>query len=99
MQLPIRLAVCRRHPLAWLLSRGNVVAVTLLADGHLMVERSDGSSAAAIVHPQTTVFSWLVVLLWRVDNRLESLALPRVAMAAESHRQLRLWLRWRAKVG
>ncbi len=97
MHLPVTLAVCRTHPLAWLLCRRDILAVTLQANGELVIEHRDGSSVAAAVHSQTTVFPWMVVLLWRAGGRLESLALPRVAMDAESHRQLRLWLRWQAK--
>jgi len=98
MRLPITIRIRRSHPLAWLLCRRDFVALTLGADGRLAIEGRDGTCAEARVHPQTTVFPWLVVLLCHIDGRLESLTLPHVAMDAESHRQLRLWLKWQAKV-
>ena len=96
MRLPVTLSIRRTHPLARLLCRGDVVTLTLGADGRLELGRADGSVEAAAVLPQTTVFPWLVVLNCRVGGRAESLAIPRPAMDAEAHRQLRLWLRWKA---
>lgn len=91
--LTLSLAWClRRH--VW---RHPIVAVTLQADGGLEVARRDGSRAAALVHPHTTVFPWLSVLRLRVDGRWLALALLPDALNAEDYRQLRLWLRWKSK--
>jgi hypothetical protein len=99
MRLPVTIAIRRSHPLAWLLCQRDVVTLTLSADGRLFIERQDGTRVEADVHPETTVFPWLVVLLWRAgETGLESLALPRAATGAEAHRQLRLWLKWQAGV-
>lgn len=42
---------------------------------------------------------WIIVLRWREGRRSHSLALPVDALPAETHRRLRVWLRWRADVG
>lgn len=73
-----------------------ILALMLKADGTLDVERRDGSCAAARVNPQTTVFPWLVALLLRAEGRNMGVALLPDALGREGHRQLRLWLRWRA---
>jgi len=84
----------RRHVL-----QSPVRALTLLADGSLDVERHDGTSAKAAVHPQTTVFPWLCVLRLKLADRSLALTLPPDALDAEDYRQLRLWLRWKAAQG
>lgn len=100
MRLPIVLPIHRTHPLARLLCRRDVVALKLGAGGRLSIAHSDGSFIEADVHPQTTVFPWLVVLRYRAGGRrIESLTVPQAAMDVEAHRQLRLWLKWKAKVG
>ncbi len=81
----------RRHIL-----RPPLLALTLKADGALEVEFSDGRRGVVQVRPQTTVFPWLVALLLRSEGHGLALALPPDALAGEGHRQLRLWLRWRA---
>ena len=73
-----------------------ILALTLKADGHLEIERRDGGLIEAQIHPGTTVFPWLVVLLLRLEGRVLALTLPPDALEPEGHRQLRLWLRWRA---
>ncbi|HEX8987053.1 MAG TPA: protein YgfX [Rhodocyclaceae bacterium] len=75
-----------------------VRTLTLGIDGGLVAMLRDGSSGTAVVLPQTTVFPWLVVLLLRFGSRTISLALPPDGMSAGGHRQLRLWLRWKASV-
>ncbi|MDD5250552.1 MAG: hypothetical protein PHY45_16365 [Rhodocyclaceae bacterium] len=90
--LALSLAITlRRHVL-----RPPLQALTLKADGELEVQCSDGRCGAAAIHPQTAVFSWLVTLQLRIDGRNVALALPPDALEAEGHRQLRLWLRWKA---
>ncbi|MDP1653098.1 MAG: hypothetical protein Q8L56_10295 [Rhodocyclaceae bacterium] len=93
MQLPVTLSVRR----FWFSQfRRGIETLTLRADGRIRIGHADGTSAEADVHPQSTVFSWLVVLLFRIDGRLESLVLPRGAMDAAAHRRLRVWLKWKA---
>jgi len=73
-----------------------VTALVLKADGSLDLVGADGDEAAWAVEASTVVFPWLVVLRLRSAERVESLTLPVDAMGAEGHRQLRLWLRWKA---
>ena len=79
--------------------RRPIVALTLKADGHLEVERRDGTIVEAHVHPHTTVFPWLVVLLLKLEGRTIALTLPADALVVGDHRQLRLWLRWKVAQG
>lgn len=72
-----------------------VSALTLKADGTLEVE-GRASRGIVEVDRRTTVHSWLVILLLRSGNRGVSLVLPPDALGSEAHRQLRLWLRWKA---
>lgn len=97
MRLPIRIPICRDHWLVRLLSRGDIAALTLGADGRLTIERGDGSVGDAALDPETTVFPWLVVLRCRCGGRRESMALPPQATGSEGHRRLRVWLDWRSK--
>jgi len=69
MRLPVTLPIQRSHPLARLLSRGEVAALTLRADGRLGLEFRDGRFAEAEVARDTTVFTALVVLRYRVAGR------------------------------
>lgn len=73
-----------------------VKGLVLKADGLLEAVGPDGSSHFAQVDRQTTVFPWLIALLLRIDGRKVALALPPDALGREGHRQLRLWLRWKA---
>ena len=75
---------------------GRTAALTLNTDGRLSLLRLDGSSLDGQVDPATTVFPWLVVLLVRTAEKTEALVLPVDALGGEGHRQLRLWLRWKA---
>lgn len=95
MQLPVTLALDRRRPLARLLVRRDVRALTLRPDGCCEVERTDGIREVAAVDPSSTaVYPWLVVLHYRVSGRRASLALPPSAVGSRGHRLLRVWLRW-----
>jgi hypothetical protein len=78
--------------------RGMVRALTLGADGRLTLVRVDGSATTCEVDYATTVFSWLIVLRARTAAGMESLTLPIDALGTEAHRQLRLWLNWKASV-
>lgn len=74
-----------------------LVAITLRSDGELEVEYRNGELARVLVDDRSTVFSWLVVLLMKRDGRTLAVTLPHDALGEESHRQLRLWLRWVAE--
>jgi hypothetical protein len=76
--------------------RTPVVALTLKSDGTLDVCCRDGRSGCVQVDPRTTVFPWLVVLSARLGDRRLALALPPDALGRNAHRQLRLWLSWKA---
>lgn len=70
----------------------------LLADGQIEAVRTDGAPATLRVLSDTTVLSWLVVLRLRGEAGNFALALPPDAVADGGHRELRLWLRWKASV-
>jgi hypothetical protein len=50
------------------------------------------------LHPHTFVSSFLVVLLYRRNDRLRALTLLGDSLPVEDFRQLRLWLRWRGSI-
>lgn len=97
MQLPITISIDRQQPLARLFCCGDIAALTLHADGRLLLERHDGVQVEAVVEPESTLFIGLVILRLRVGERVESLVLPRATIGAEAHRRLRVWLKWKAK--
>lgn len=96
MQLPITVPIDRQQPLARLLCRGDIVALLLGTEGRLGIERRNGTRDEAAVDSRTTIFNSLVVLRFRVGGRSESLVLPRSSLGNDAHRQLRVWLKWRA---
>ncbi len=96
MQLPITVLIDRQQPLARLLCRGDIVALLLGTEGRLGIERRNGTRDEAAVDSRTTIFNSLVVLRFRVGGRSESLVLPRSSLGNDAHRQLRVWLKWRA---
>lgn len=73
-----------------------VVALHLGRAGAVEVETALGARLPATIMPQTTVLPGLVVLLLRSAGRTSAFSLPVDAMAADDHRQLRLWLKWQA---
>jgi hypothetical protein len=85
--------------LAMFVRRRPVAALTLNANGQLSLFRVDGSSVECRIDPATTIFPWLVVLLVKTVEKTEALVLPVDALGAEGHRQLRIWLKWKANVG
>jgi hypothetical protein len=72
-----------------------VTGLVLRGDGTIETIGSDGAVAGAVLHHHTLVLSYLVVLLYRQNDRLRALTLLRDNLSAEDFRQLRLWLRWR----
>ena len=71
-------------------------SLVLHGDGRFATVGADGTASEAAVHPHTLVLSFLVVLLYRQDGCLRSLALLGDSLTADDFRQLRLWLRWRS---
>ena len=75
-----------------------VTGLVLRGDGTIEVTASDGSVAGGALHPHTFVSSFLVVLLYRRNDRLRALTLLGDSLPVEDFRQLRLWLRWRGSI-
>ena len=75
-----------------------VAALHLGKGGALEVETALGTRLPATVLRQTTVLPGLIVLLLQSARRTTALSLPVDAMAADDHRQLRLWLKWQVSV-
>ena len=75
---------------------GRVLALRLDQDGSLSCELRDGARLAAMLLPDSTVFSWLVVLRLRLEGERRVLSLPVLPdqMSPDEFRTLRLWLRW-----
>jgi hypothetical protein len=73
-------------------------ALRLQADGGLALIDSGGGVMECRVLPDTTVMPWLVVLRYKAVGKVDSLVLPVDALGTEEHRQLRIWLRWRARL-
>lgn len=87
---------------AWMMRRAlhpKYAALTLAANGSAEIVRLDGDREAVGVHGQTTVLSAGIVLLMRRQGGIEPLTLLPDATGRQAHRQLRLWLRWRAANG
>jgi hypothetical protein len=76
--------------------RPPVLTLTLKSDGTLDVRCRDGLGGSAQLDSRTTVFPWLVVLSATLGDRRLALALPRDALGRDAHRQLRIWLCWKA---
>ena len=81
---------------SWLrVRRGSAVTgLVLRSDGTVEIIGSDGVATGVVLHPHTLVLSFLVVLLYRQNNRLRAMTLLSDNLPAEDFRQLRLWLRW-----
>jgi hypothetical protein len=75
-----------------------VAALHLGKGGTLEVETAFGTRLPASILPQTTVLPGLIVLLLKNAGRTTALSLLVDAMAADDHRQLRLWLKWQVSV-
>lgn len=76
--------------------RSSIEGLVLRGDGRLEIVGAGGTASDALVHPHTLVLSFLVVLLYRQEDRLRSMVLLADGLVAEDFRQLRLWLRWRS---
>lgn len=82
-------SVVRRH--------ASVRALHLGARGELAVETKLGARVTASVDPDTMLFPGLVVLVVRQDGQRLVLPLMADAVGTDGFRQLRIWLRWRAR--
>jgi hypothetical protein len=71
-------------------------ALVLQGDGRLSLCGEDGRHSVADVSSETTVLPWLIVLAVKGPAGPARLVLPVDALGVAQHRQLRLWLRWRA---
>jgi toxin CptA len=74
-----------------------VVEVALAQDGRVDLRRRDGGRAVGRLLPSTFVSPALVILnlagqRWRQGR---AVVVPADAVAADDHRRLRVWLRWR----
>lgn len=79
--------------------RPKFAALALAANGSAEIVRLDGERETVGIHGQTTVLSTGIVLLMRRQTGIEPLTLLPDATGRQAHRQLRLWLRWRAANG
>lgn len=84
---------------SWLKQNGAISPTGLILYGDGRIEKVGAGDAPndMVLHPHTTVLPFLVVLLYRQKNRLQSLVLLKDSLEAEDFRQLRLWLRWHTK--
>ncbi|MCF8177059.1 MAG: hypothetical protein K9J74_00985 [Sulfuritalea sp.] len=64
-------------------------------DGRIEIVGSDETVIESRMHPHTLVWSFLVVLLYRQNNRVRSIVLLPDSADYDELRQLRIWLRWR----
>jgi hypothetical protein len=72
----------------------------LHTDGRLTIERDrDADTIDGDVHPATVVWPWLVVLVFKSPSGVGAMTLPPDALGDEEHRQLRVWLKWKANGG
>lgn len=85
----VALTIGRRYP----------EQLTLHADGRLGLIAGDGSVIEYRVDSATTVFPWLILLLLDSPCGRVALTLPGDALGDEGHRQLRMWLKWKASDG
>ena len=78
-----------------------IVSLRLDGNGGLECVLPDGTRLPATPLPDTTVFSWLVVLRLRVEGEKRTISVPLFPdhMSREEFRILRLWLRWSVNPG
>ena len=85
--------------LGYVLRPSPILDLRLCAPDRLDCLLADGNRQALELHPDSTVFSQLIVLRLRVGEakRVSGLVLLPDQMSAEQFRLLRLWLRWRSE--
>jgi hypothetical protein len=96
--LPLRIALLSALAisLVYTLRPPRIVSLRLHRNGDLECALSDGTQRPAILLPDTTVFSWLVVLRLQAEDEQGTISLPLFPdhMSREEFRLLRLCLRW-----
>lgn len=65
------------------------------ADGKLLILRGETWQPLQL-SPSCIALPWLIVLRWREGWHHRALALPADSLDPDTHRRLRLWLRWKA---
>ncbi|GHU20250.1 hypothetical protein FACS189475_08830 [Betaproteobacteria bacterium] len=99
--LPLRIVLpgALAISLVYALRPPRIVSLRLHGNGDLECALSDGTLRPAILLPDTTVFSWLVVLRLRVEDEKGTISLPLFPdhMSREEFRLLRLCLRWNSR--
>lgn len=85
----------RRHAL--LLAASSIRQLILKADGSIEGQRNDGGQFDARISGQTTILSWLIVMLLELpgSRRLHPLVILPDSLSVEDRRILRAWLRWK----
>lgn len=76
-----------------------IIGLRISGRDGLEARLADGNRVALTALPDSTVFTRLIVLRFRIgqEKRVSSLALLTDQMSAEQFRCLRLWLRWHAE--
>lgn len=82
--------------LARMRRRLQLASMVLGGDGALEIVSPDGTATEVAVHPHTLVLSFMIVLLYRQEGRLQAMTLLGDSLQKEDFRQLRLWLRWQS---
>jgi toxin CptA len=76
-----------------------IVRLFLGAKGSLEVETKVGTRETVQVLPGTLALPGLIVLAMSLGGKRHALAILPDAVGVEAHRQLRVWLKWRASLG
>lgn len=99
MKLPIRIPLRQEGLLSRWLNRSSVRALVLRADGFVAVERADGAVDESRPHPETAIYSGLVILRLVLQEKTVSLVLHEGMTGRDAHRRLRVWLKTRKAGG
>lgn len=67
-------------------------------DGRLEIRR-DSTWKPLVLQADSVALPGLILLRWQEGRRNHSLVLPGDALSPQDHRRLRLWLRWKARIG
>ena len=85
--------------LLWAVRRLPLAGLWLVARDRIECVQADGRRVSAEVLPDSTVFSWMIVLRLRLEGEKRTCALVVLPdqLTRDKFRQLRLWLRWQAE--
>ncbi len=72
-------------------------SLNLRDEGRFEKVGADGTVTEAVVLPHTLVIASLIILLYRAEGRTSAMTLASDSLAREDARELRIWLRWRAR--